>query len=74
MLVREKVLKQVDREVIELLEENMKKLGLNLRLGTTINRVIKNEENGLLTVETGSGELITSEKILVAIGRKASLH
>jgi Na+-translocating ferredoxin:NAD+ oxidoreductase RnfC subunit len=34
----------------------MKKLGVDVRLGTPFKRVIKNAENGKLTVETTTGE------------------
>jgi mycothione reductase len=67
------VLRQVDREVIDLLIDNMKKLGVDVRLGTPFKRVLKNTENGKLTVETEAGEQYHSDKVLIALGRHPNL-
>lgn len=46
LLVRDVMLREVDREVIELLTDNMKKLGLNLLVKSPFKRVFQNAENG----------------------------
>lgn len=50
----------------------MKKLGLNVITGAPFKRVSRNDENGLLCVETHTGETYHAEKVLVAIGRPSS--
>eukprot|EP00347_Sterkiella_histriomuscorum_P010522 403375964 len=74
LLVRETVLRVVDKDVTDLLLENMKKLGLDVKLNTPFKRVSKNQENGLLCVETETGEQFHAEKVLVAIGRPQLLQ
>lgn len=62
----------MDREVIDLLEENMRKLGIQIKLNTPFKSVNRNDENGKLTVVTESGEKLHTDKILVAIGRPSN--
>ena len=71
LLVRDKLLRHVDQEVVELLLENMKKLELDVQIKKPFEKVTK-EEDGLYTVhlKTGSGnEVLRAEKVLLAMGR-----
>jgi glutathione reductase (NADPH) len=50
LLVRDQLLGRVDQEIVDLLVENMKKTGLDLRFGEQIKKVTKNSSDGRLTV------------------------
>ncbi len=70
LLVRDIPLRQVDKEITDLLVENMKKLDLDVRLKTPFTKVTKDEASGKLSVHTGTdGEVIETDKVLIALGR-----
>ena len=52
----------------EVLLENMKKLGLDVRLNCAHSKVVKKDENQL-ELHLASGEVLTVNKVLVALGR-----
>lgn len=69
LLVRAKLLRgHVDQELIPILVENMKKLGLDVRLDTPFNGVEKAGDN-LLQVNLADGSNVQAQKVLQAIGR-----
>ena len=61
LLVRDVPLRQVDIEIVDLLVENMKKLGLDLRLKAPFNKVTKDAESGHLRVHLEDGTFIEAE-------------
>lgn len=50
LLVRDVPLRQVDKEITDLLMENMKKLDLDVRLKTPFHRVTRDANSGMLSV------------------------
>jgi glutathione reductase (NADPH) len=69
LIIRDVPLRHVDSEVVDLLVESMKKLGLDIRLHTPFTKVTKDESTGELTVHLSDGSHITGDKVLVALGR-----
>ena len=68
-VVRSVVLRSiVDRDLIEVLMDNMRKLGIDLRLSCSHESVTKNED-GTLNCNLVGGESIKANKVLVATGR-----
>ena len=57
LVVRDVPLRHVDAEVVDLLVENMRKLGLEVRLKAPFEKVTR-EENGILTVHLEDGSTI----------------
>ena len=47
MIVRDKILKAIDQEVIGLLKESMIKLGLNLIMGEQFTKIVKKSDKEL---------------------------
>jgi glutathione reductase (NADPH) len=71
LVTRGVILKHIDRDIIEELMTNMKKLGVEIRLNAPHNSVTKNSDGSLslkLDVLEGADK-ITAEKILLATGR-----
>lgn len=68
VLARNKFLAHVDQELIEILLESMKKLGLDARTQTPFTGVTK-LENGLLRVTLADGGHVDAESVLAALGR-----
>ena len=68
VVVRSIILRFVDRDIIDLLMENMRKFGIDIRLDCSHNGVTKNDD-GTLNVNLKSGEVLTANKVLVATGR-----
>lgn len=70
MLVRDIPLRHVDKEVVDLLVENMKKLDLDVKLKTPFTKVTRDADSGLLTVHTEKeDEVFQAESVLFALGR-----
>ena len=70
ILIRDIPLRHVDKEVVDLLVENMKKLDLDVRLKTPFTKVTRDADSGLLTVHTEKeDEIFQAEKVLFALGR-----
>jgi len=72
LLIRSIPLRLVDRDICDVLIENMKKLGLDVRMHTPHKRVVK-KEDGTLSVELAEGDPIDCQKCLVALGRPPNL-
>ena len=72
LIVRDKILKVVDQEVIGLLKESMTKLGLNLVMGEQFSKVVATADNKL-EVHCNSGNKFVGSKVLVALGRPSNL-
>lgn len=66
------ILKHIDRDIIEELMNNMKKLGVEIRLASPHKAVTK-ESDGSLTLHLDVGDYkeskINTDKILIALGR-----
>ena len=63
----------IDEDIHGVLEENMKKLGLDLRLASQHESVTKNAD-GSLRVTLKGGDTIDADKVLVAIGRPPNVE
>ena len=72
LLVRSVPLKFVDEDIREVLLENMRKLGVDVRLETPHESITKNW-NGSLNVNLKNGETINAEECLLAVGRPPNL-
>lgn len=72
LLVRTTPLKFVDKDIIEILLENMTKLGLDVRVQSAHEKVVKNSD-GKLTVHLKDGSTIDTDKCLLAMGRPPNL-
>jgi len=71
LVARGVILKHIDRDIIEELMTNMKKLGVEIRLNAPHNSVTKNS-NGSLTLKLDvleGADKINTDKILLAMGR-----
>ena len=68
LIVRSIILRFVDRDIIDVLMENMRKLGVDIRLDCGHNGVTQ-AEDGTLNVDLKSGEVINANKVLVCTGR-----
>ena len=68
LVVRSLILKQIDRDIIAVLEDEMKKLGLEVKTNSPHESVTQNED-GTLRVTLKSGETIDCNKCLSALGR-----
>ena len=74
LVVRSKMLRTViDEDLHGILEENMAKLGLDLRLGCQHEGVTKNAD-GSLRVALKGGDTVDADKVLVAIGRPPNVE
>lgn len=69
LLVRSKVLRFVDQEVVSVLEECMQKTELNLVKGKKHTKFVKNTDTGLIDVHLEDGSILSGEKVIVALGR-----
>jgi len=72
LVVRSQVLKQMDRDIIELLEKTMRHLGVTLLVQSPHKKVTKNKDGSLtlhLDVKEGEVSTVTADKVLIALGR-----
>lgn len=72
LIVRGKILKQIDQDIIEMLVKNMKLSGMDVRLNTKFRTITQDKDGRLvLTLDTGSynEEKIIADKVLYAQGR-----
>lgn len=70
LIVRDVLLGRVDQEIVDLLIENMKKLGVDVRMKTSTSKVTKDKESGLLNVHLSDGSILETEAVLLALGRE----
>ena len=68
LLVRSVPLRLIDRDICDVLVENMVKLGLDIRLQTPHDSVTKNDD-GSLNVNLKNGQSLKCDRCLVALGR-----
>jgi glutathione reductase (NADPH) len=68
LVVRSVILRFLDRDITDCLQENMTKLGVDVKLDSPHKSVTKNDD-GTLNVLLASGESIQANKCLVALGR-----
>lgn len=72
LVVRSVILKQLDRDIVEELMANMKKLGLEIRLESP-HKAVTQEPDGSLTLHLDVGDFkvskINTDRILIALGR-----
>ena len=74
LVVRSKMLRTIiDEDLHGILEENMAKLGLDLRLASQHEGVTKNAD-GSLRVTLKGGDIVDADKVLVAIGRPPNVE
>ena len=73
LLIRSIPLRLVDRDICDVLIENMVKLGLDVRMHTPHESVTQ-EADGKLTVNLKSGDKISCDKVLVALGRPPNVE
>eukprot|EP00806_Schmidingerella_arcuata_P002870 Macronucleus_36.p1 GENE.Macronucleus_36~~Macronucleus_36.p1 ORF type:complete len:473 (+),score=103.56 Macronucleus_36:1-1419(+) len=73
LLVRSRPLKFLDSDITDVLVESMQRLGIDVRLNSPHQSVIKNW-NDMLTVKLESGETINTEQCLLALGRPPNLR
>lgn len=73
LVVRSIMLRFCDRDIIDVLMENMTKLGIDFKLDAPHESVTKNED-GTLKVNLKSGESIDCNKCLVALGRPPNVE
>jgi glutathione reductase (NADPH) len=72
LVVRSIILRFVDRDIIDCLMENMTKHGIVIKLDSPHQSVTRNDD-GTLNVNLESGESITANKCLVALGRPPNI-
>ena len=72
LLIRSIPLRLVDRDICEVLLENMGKLDLDVRLHAPHDSVTKNDD-GSLNVNLKDGTTIRADKCLVAMGRPPNI-
>lgn len=70
LIVRDILLKHVDQEIVDLLIENMKKLGLDIRLKINLLKVTKIPGSTNLLAHLSDGSIIETEQVLLAQGRE----
>jgi dihydrolipoamide dehydrogenase len=58
-----------DRDIVALVERELKKKGVRFKPGTTLTRCVKNEE-GRALVMTDKGEMVVADKALICVGRR----
>lgn len=68
VLTRDIFLRHVDKEIVDLLIENMKNLGLDVREKMPFKEVKKLSDNEI-AVYLENGDILTAEKVLVSVGR-----
>jgi len=68
LIVRSRMLRFLDDDLHDVLVENMKKLGIDLRLGVSHEGVEKNED-GSYTVSLTDKETVVVDKVLACLGR-----
>lgn len=73
LLVRDIPLRFVDKDVVDELVVNMKKLGMDVRLKTPFTKVTKGD-NGMLSVHLNDGTTVEGEKCLIALGRPPNVE
>ena len=73
LVVRSIILRFIDRDIIDVLMENLTKLGVELKLDSPHESVTQNED-GTLNVNLKSGESIQCNKCLVALGRPPNVE
>lgn len=73
LVVRSIILRFIDRDIIDCLMENMRKLGVEIKLDSPHESVTK-EADGSLSVKLKSGEIIPCDKCLVALGRPPNVE
>ena len=73
LLVRSIPLRLVDKDIVDVLVENMKLLGLDIRLHTPHENVTKNDD-GSVNVNLKDGTTIKADKCLVALGRPPNIE
>lgn len=73
LVVRSIILRFIDRDLIDCLMENMKKLGVEIKLDSPHESVTRNDD-GSLNVNLKSGESIQCDKCLVALGRPPNVE
>ena len=73
LVVRSIMLRFMDRDIIDVLLENMQKLGIEVRLNSPHESVTQNDD-GTLKVNLKSGDSIECNKCLVALGRPPNVE
>ena len=73
LVVRSIILRFVDRDIIDVLMENMAKLGIEVKLDSPHESVVKNED-GTLKVNLKNGESLQCNSCLVALGRPPNVE
>ena len=73
LVVRSIILRFIDRDIIDVLQENMQKLGIELKLQSPHESVVKNADNSL-SVNLKGGESIQCDVCLVALGRPPNVE
>jgi pyruvate/2-oxoglutarate dehydrogenase complex dihydrolipoamide dehydrogenase (E3) component len=71
LVTRGIILKHIDRDIIQELMNNMKKLGVEIILNAP-HKSVKKEKNGSLTLQLDvleGNDKVNAEKILIALGR-----
>ena len=74
LVVRSIILRFCDRDIIDCLMENMRKLGVDIKLDSPHDSVVAVPEDGSLNVNLRSGETINCKKCLVALGRPPNIE
>ena len=72
LVVRSIILRFCDRDIIDCLMENMRKLGVDIKLDSPHDSVVANGDT--LDVNLRSGETINCQKCLVALGRPPNVE
>lgn len=73
LVVRSIILRFIDRDIIDVLMENATKLGIEIKLDSPHESVVKNED-GTLNVNLKTGESIQCNACLVAMGRPPNVE
>jgi dihydrolipoamide dehydrogenase len=67
----ETLLPGVDKDLVRMVGRNLKKLGVEVHLSTTVKGIVKNREGADVEVESeGKVQRIPADKVLVAVGRR----
>ena len=73
LIVRSIILRFCDRDIIEVLMENMRKLGVEIKLDASHREVVKNDD-GSLTVKLADGSEVPCDLCLCATGRPPNIE
>lgn len=76
LVTRGTILKNIDRDIIEELMNNMKKLGVEIMLNSP-HKSVKKEKDGSLTLHLDvlkGNDKVSADQVLLALGRPANLE